>query len=151
MTVNGDCLKGCPMFHDPDWFDDACSLDPRHGWWAAPDAGDDPPRPRPHPVGHLLRTLWARLLRPVVPPGVALRCRSASRGQQQFLQFVAEAADREHAPLLQPCRACQATGMCAGCRGNGRVLVDQGRRLAACDRCVGDGACPACRGTGTQP
>ncbi len=138
------------MFHDPYWFDDAFLLDPRHWGWPAPDAGDDPPPPGPHPVGYLLRALWA--WRPCAPvlPGFSLRLRSPAPAQRPLLQLVAEGADRDCSPRLQPCRACQGNGMCSGCGGNGRVLVDQGRRLAACDGCVGDGACRTCGGRGTR-
>ena len=45
------------------------------------------------------------------------------------------------------CEACNSTGMCDACGGNGHYFV-RGRGMFACTVCIGDGACVRCKGTG---
>ncbi len=47
----------------------------------------------------------------------------------------------------QPCAECHGDGMCNGCGGHGRMLLQAGY-MAACLDCPGDGACPECHGRG---
>jgi hypothetical protein len=47
----------------------------------------------------------------------------------------------------QTCDECHGDGMCSGCSGNGRMLLQTGY-LAACLDCPGNGACQECNGRG---
>ena len=47
----------------------------------------------------------------------------------------------------QPCDACNGTGFCARCSGNGRYKVRGQDVWVDCDDCAGSGECPECNGT----
>ena len=54
-----------------------------------------------------------------------------------------------HVALLryETCEECHGDGMCTGCQGHGRMLL-QASYLTACLDCPGTGACQACHGRG---
>ncbi len=51
-----------------------------------------------------------------------------------------------HDPDL--CFACNGTGFCAQCGGDGRFMLRSMHMIFDCARCAGSGVCPECDGTG---
>ena len=59
----------------------------------------------------------------------------------------AEESDRGEF-VFDRCRACDGTGYCSRCKGDGRYLSGATNILVECSICGGSGACPICYGTG---
>ncbi len=49
---------------------------------------------------------------------------------------------------LQPCDACNGTGFCVRCSGNGRYQIRGQDVWVDCDDCAGSGECAECDGMG---
>ncbi len=59
----------------------------------------------------------------------------------------AEESDRREF-VFDLCWACDGTGFCSRCKGNGRYLSGATNILVECSICSGSGACRICSGTG---
>ncbi len=58
------------------------------------------------------------------------------------------AMEHRRRPNYDPCEACDGTGFCSVCSGNGRYVPWGLDELVECEACAGSGECPECDGTG---